>query len=195
LSMSRDDLGERFERQLVRHCSPTLAGLKSGNIFNLFIDLGQRRSLDQSISAWNARLNGKGIYLTVLKSDGARALVYVYRRGMLAEDLGSEAAARFLSSYGYRSSDPDASIERLKERIDSASPFPHEIGLFLGYPLHDVVGFIENGGQAPILSGCWKVYSNADQARERFEMFRKCSGEYLNVFNSGTSADQLAVGP
>lgn len=191
-----DDFDARFERQLVRHCSPTLAGLKSGNLFNLFIhNEKDRRQHSESIAAWNRRLNSKDIYLAVLRADGPRALVYAYRRRMLIEDLGREDTAQFLLQYGYPQSDVEGAIEHLRSRIEGASPFPHEIGLFLGYPLHDVKGFIDNGGRACIHSGCWKVYSNKDQAQERFEMFRKCQSEYLDVFDSGTPVELLAVAP
>lgn len=191
-----DDLDTRFEMQLVWHCSPTLAGLKSGNIFNLFVyNDGDRRRYSESVAAWNGRLNGKDIYLVVLKEEGPRALIYAYRKRMLIEDLRAEDTAQFLSQYGYPRSDLDGAIEHLRSRIEGASPFPHEIGLFLGYPLHDVKGFIDHGGRACIYSGCWKVYMNEEQAKERFETFRKCRGEYLDVFNSGTSVELLAVAP
>ena len=183
----------RFEMLLVRHCSPTLAGLKTASLF--ICQFKDRGSLDERMTAWNALLNKKDVFLTVLKLDSDRALVYVYREKMLAEDLRSEAARRFLSRYGYRRSGPSEAIEQLKGRFLDGSSFPHEIGLFLGYPLHDVVGFINNGGRACLLTGCWKVYSNEDEAKERFEALRRCKNEYLDVFNSGIPVDQLTVVP
>lgn len=35
-------------------------------------------------------------------------------------------------------------MNRLAERIQQEPQFPHEIGIFLGYPVEDVLGFIEN---------------------------------------------------
>lgn len=189
-------INARLESQLVRHCSPTLAGLKSANLFNFFIfRIKDRRSLDECVAAWNRRLNEKDVFLTVLKLDRSRALIYVYRKKMLTEDLRSEATEAFLSQYGYQCSDINGAIERLKGRFLDSSSFPHEVGLFLGYPLHDVVGFINNRGKACTLSGCWKVYSNEDEARARFERLRRCRDEYLDVFNSGISVDQLTAAP
>ena len=39
-----------------------------------------------------------------------------------------------------------------------AADFPHEIGVFLGYPLEDVVGFIRHRGKCFTCCGCWKSY-------------------------------------
>ena len=39
--------------------------------------------------------------------------------------------------------------------------FPHEIGIFLGYPLADVAGFIRNKGRNCKCIGTWKVYGDA----------------------------------
>jgi hypothetical protein len=44
--------------------------------------------------------------------------------------------------------------------------FPHEIGLFLGYPPGDVKSFIENDGKNYACRTHWKVYHEPDAARE-----------------------------
>ena len=48
--------------------------------------------------------------------------------------------------------------------------FPHEIGVILGYPLEDVKGYMENGGQKCLLNGYWKVYNNPEEAKRKFEI-------------------------
>lgn len=58
-------------------------------------------------------------------------------------------------------------IKKLREEPD----FPHEIGLFLGYPLEDVKGFIENKADSSKCSGCWKVYGNEQKALKLFEKY------------------------
>lgn len=42
-------------------------------------------------------------------------------------------------------------LERLSGRISASEDFPHEIGLFLGYPVDDVTGFIQNKGRNYLL--------------------------------------------
>ena len=52
-----------------------------------------------------------------------------------------------LTYYRYDSTEPEKAIEKLKMRLSETTEFPHEIGLFLGYPVGDVVGFIKTRGK------------------------------------------------
>ena len=63
--------------------------------------------------------------------------------------------------------------------------FPHEIGIFLGYPLADVTGFINNKGRNCKCIGTWKVYGDASSASKAFARFNKCSDVYNRLWKSG----------
>ena len=65
-------------------------------------------------------------------------------------------------------------LEQLSDRLCLEQEFPHEIGIFLGYPLEDVDGFITHQGENCKLCGCWKVYGNVEQARRTFASYEKC---------------------
>ena len=71
--------------------------------------------------------------------------------------------------------------------------FPHEIGLFLGYPLEDVQGFIENCGKNYRLCGCWKVYGDPQAALRCFARYEKCARVYLQCYQNGHSLSRLTV--
>ena len=71
--------------------------------------------------------------------------------------------------------------------------FPHEIGVILGYPIDDVLSFIENKGKNSIYSGYWKVYHNKNRALKEFEKFDKCRKEYITLFNNGNKVEDLCV--
>ena len=64
-------------------------------------------------------------------------------------------------------------VDTLCARLSTGGDFPHEVGLFLGYPVEDVIGFIENKGKNCLCCGCWKCYSNACAAQKAFDKFRK----------------------
>ena len=69
----------------------------------------------------------------------------------------------------------------LKQRFD-IQDFPHEIGLFLGYPPLDVEAFIKNNARD--YCGChyWKVYHDMNQAHElrtRIDSARKHAANLL----------------
>ena len=68
----------------------------------------------------------------------------MYRVSQLQRDLQKPGVACFLESYGYRSLVVDEALNHLQQRILENDGFPHEIGIFLDYPLADVIGFIEN---------------------------------------------------
>ena len=93
-----------------------------------------------------------------------------------------------------RSSFLEEALETLKKRLSESGEFPHEIGLFLGYPPEDVEGFIENRGKNCKCVGCWKVYGDPEQAVRQFARFKKCREVYLRLYRDGKkSLDQLTV--
>ena len=54
-----------LEWKIIEHCSPTLAGLKTANIFNY--RFSSTDSLLEEIQAENQKLNQKGVFIEVLK--------------------------------------------------------------------------------------------------------------------------------
>lgn len=84
-------------------------------------------------------------------------------------------------------------IAHLAQRIATHAMFPHEIGLFLGYPLDDVRGFILNGGRDYLACGCWKVYSDEPAALRCFAKYKKCRSVYLKCYQNGHSLARLTV--
>ena len=68
---------------------------------------------------------------------------------------------------------------------DCEMKFPHEIGVFLGYPLQDVKGFIENNGRNSKYTGLWKVYGDKAASIRMFKKYRKCFSVYSDLWRSG----------
>lgn len=179
------------EELLVRHCSPTLAGLKTGNLFSYKVE--SIALLKRKIKYMNKMLNSKGVYVCLLKLCGNRALIYVFRPSRLKSDLNREEARDLLSKTGYSGESLYGYIRHLSERIGKGSEFPHEIGLFLGYPIDDIKGFIANKGKNSKCTGCWKVYCNESEAIKTFEKFKKCTDVYCRKLNEGLSIMRLTI--
>ncbi|MCM1345130.1 MAG: DUF3793 family protein [Lachnospiraceae bacterium] len=176
---------------IVRYCSPTLAGLKTGNLFSCpFADADEMKD---SVRHWNRLLVKKGLRALPLKFRDNRALVYVYRVSRLWRDLKDDAVCRLLKERGYETEAPERCIIHLIERLEECSEFPHEIGLFLGYPPEDVSGFIKNKAGGCKLAGCWKVYGNEEKARKTFAKYKKCTDVYTAQFAGGKPVDRLIV--
>ncbi len=178
-------------QSLIKHCAPTLAGLKTASLFSC--PFTQPKELGRAVTAYNRELRPAGVAITILKQSATFALIYVYRPTYLAKDLAPAEVQKFLAPYGYQQHSITSALALLRARCRNAEPFPHEIGLFLGYPLADVVGFIQNGGKNCKCAGYWKVYHNEKEALQRFAQFRQCRDIYWRCFCQGKSLQQLTV--
>lgn len=181
-----------LEQSLITHSSPTLARLKTASLF--CFPYHSNAELQAELARCRRILTGKGVSIRILRRRAGRALLYVYRSEDLRRDLQLPGVAEFLRRQGYPSTEPGAALRFLGRRLRIQEEFPHEIGLFLGYPLGDVVGFIENQGRNCKCVGCWKVYCDECEAQKRFAQFKKCQDIYTCQFRQGWTLEQLTVG-
>lgn len=179
------------EELVIRHCSPTLAGLKTGNLFTCAYE--SEAGVREDIRKLNDMLVPKGIRILPMRFSKQRALIYVYRPDYLKRDLEDEQARRLLESRGYLCSRPEICVVKLAGKLQMRSEFPHEIGLFLGYPPEDVQGFIENKAECCKCSGCWKVYGDEKKAKMLFMRYKKCTDIYCRQWSKGASVEKLTV--
>lgn len=176
---------------LVKHCSPTLAGLKTGGLFAC--DAADWRKLWDAISLCNRTLSKKGLRVLPMRCREGRALVYAYRPAHLARDLENCIAKRILEGRGYSLDSPCKCVAELVKRCRTCEEFPHEIGLFLGYPPEDVDGFIENRAACHKCAGLWRVYGDLERAQCLFQKYKKCSAVYRAQWQRGVGIERLTV--
>ena len=179
------------EELLIQHCSPTLAGIKTGNLFSCFFD--DPNELKNCVRSWNRQLAPKGLRILPMKFDKGRALIYVYRPSRLSADLNRDTAEGLLSELGYSCKSPEHCVCELMKRLRSSECFPHEIGLFLGYPPVDVYGFMRCNAKNSKCVGTWKVYGDEKKAKRQFESFKKCTDVYKRAYERHNSFDKLVV--
>ena len=160
------------EDLIVRHCSPTLAGLKTANLFAA--EYTSEEALRNDLRALNRVLVPKGLRALPLRRENGRALIYLYRPKRLAQDLKDAQAAALLEPIGYPCGCPERCIAALVHRLKEQSAFPHEIGLFLGYPPEDVRGYIENRAlqMRGLLEGLWRCRIREEKIRHVSKMHR-----------------------
>ena len=180
-----------MDEMLVRHCSPTLAGIKTGNLFRC--PFQSREELNREVRRLNRKLRSKGLQVLPLRFSDIGALIYVYRPQRLKEDLANAEAEAILTSRGYESCCPTRCLVRLMQRLAEGEDFPHEIGLFLSYPPEDVRGFIEQGPGCSKCTGCWKVYGDEEAAQRTFRRYERCTSDYLRQLEQGSTIERLAV--
>lgn len=173
--------GDFIESMITCFGAPVLADLKCASLVNLsrcggeilrdWLDL--RASLAEKLSVDFAEIS-------VTEHS---VLLLIYRERSLLHTLSSDGVRDFLSQFGYYVGEEPTSaapyIDRLRERF--RFEIPHEVGVFLDYPLEDVVGFIENGGRNAKFAGYWKVYGNEIEALRKFEAYRQAEAEYASL--------------
>ncbi len=179
------------EDLIIQHCSPTLAGIKTGNLFRCHYS--DRTEFLDLIRSLNKRIVPKGVSIIPVCLSDDCALVYVYRQSRLVEDFKDDEVAKLLNEYGYEVSNPNSCVSKLCQKLYGRGSFPHEIGLFLGYPPADVRGFIESPSKGYKLVGFWKVYGDEVSAANKFELYRKCEQIYKKQWNEGKSIERLTV--
>ena len=179
------------EEAMIRNCAPTLAGIKTGNLFRYrYNNISEMR---ESVRFWNRRLRKKGVRILPLRYRDSHALLYLYRPSQLADDLQNDQAGTILRHCGYSPEHAAQCIAKLIERLNESDAFPHEIGLFLGYPPEDVSGFILHHACNYKCAGCWKVYGDEQKCRRLFAKYKQCTRIYESCLIHGKDLVSITV--
>lgn len=173
---------KKFEQMLAFHSAPTLLGVKCANLFAVN---QTELSLSDIEGYFRSRPALSCLSVRFLCKCKERALLYVYHKPILEMWLSDERVSNFLKEYGYDAEfTTDEKLDILEKHILCGN-FPHEIGIFLGYPVDDVLGFIENDGANYLFCGFWKVYSDPKGARRKFDNYVYCRDFLCNNINHG----------
>lgn len=177
-----------LEKCIAYHCGAAMCGIKASNLISCQLD--KYHNAEGTIGALRSRLSGSGISISVVRKNSKSLLIMVYRDKVLSQALRQEGIVDFLEQYGYaRDNDCMQCIEHLSQRLAQQEDFPHEIGVFLGYPLEDVVGFINKDTSK--YSGLWQVYGDVEQAKAKFLQFDRCSCGIMRRIHQGHSLDRI----
>ena len=160
--MSQSEL-RNFEKSMAYHLAPAMLGIKPACLMSMEKN---KDGLEENVELF-------------------------YNEKLLSDRLADNRVRKLLESFGYDSRMTlEQQLERLSGRISASEDFPHEIGLFLGYPVDDVTGFIQNKGRNYLLCGYWKVYSDENRARRIFSNYDKCRNYLCNKLAQGESIYQ-----
>ncbi len=173
---------------LAIHCAPILSGSKAANIMTVTVHEFDRIGY---------LLQGTGIRYRFLKTKGDKGILYLYREKRLRQYLEQEEIQEFLSEYGYDEVNIAKMLNLLSKRIqlynDQEAVFPHEIGVFLEYPLGDVKGFLANEGKNFMYSGYWKVYQDLQGAVRRFIQYDMERELTIQALMQGKTIREIAL--
>lgn len=167
--------------------APTLCKIKPSNIFTI-----NPRNFDRDFSyQWKEMFSKQNIELDWFYTSNNVIMYFSYNKKWILEILKKKKIKKFLLKKDYPIQNPDQIIKELLFRLKNSNSFPHEVGLFLGYPLEDVIGFEKNLGKNCKYCGLWKSYGNPEKAKKYCNQYQNCSQLCTQWFDEGYSIPQI----
>lgn len=192
-----------FAETFVCMAGGVIAGIKPSAIFSIPMRaycVGrwrqlQRQALDEALRAYARVLPSYGVSLAVLYRNDRRVYLMIWRPDMVEAALDDDGAATILQQEGYAAVPADERVMELRRRLaayyrrDEGAVFPHEIGLFLGYPPEDVRGFM--AGEEATCVGPRRAYGDAEAAQRRFDALERQERRCRRRFARGETLGAL----
>lgn len=121
-----------------------------------------------------AVLTGSGLAAMELADRQDSVLLLIYSPSAMERLLQRANVSAVLKRAGYVNvEDTESVLDQLAARMGDAG-FPHEIGVFLGYPLKDVAAFMGWVSIPFACQGPWKIYGDPRESLRLAETFRCC---------------------
>ena len=166
--------------QLALQCAPVISGIKISNLLTIPA---------KSLRELSAVLKKTELSFRILYPGRERLVILIYRETELKEYLEREEVMAFIDECGYETSDISkifpVFVKRYMRYMELKQDFPHELGLFLGYPIEDVEGFIKENGKNYLYSGYWKVYKDAELKIRLFKNYERVQTEIVRLLYEG----------
>jgi hypothetical protein len=173
---------KEIEIQIASQCGPLLNGVKISNLLN--ISTRDNHYIEELFK-------GSDISYEKVYADERRSSYILYKKKDLLSYLNKEESRKLLKSLSYNSEDLSEIFrvfsKRYSDYMKKEGEFPHEMGIFLGYPIKDVIDFINNKGRNCLFTGYWKVYNNLNTALMIFETYNRARDEVLRMISDGRS--------
>jgi len=162
---------------LAYETAEVLAGVKPANLINL-VDRPHTcgRNFYRLWQECGRELLARGgLVGRELVDRGTSVLLLVYAAPLLNDLLAQPSVRAMLRRAGYRHlEEPAAVLDQLQERCRRGDGFPHEIGIFLGYPLKDVAAFLGWVALPFTAQGAWKIFGQPEQSLRLAATHRRC---------------------
>lgn len=154
-----------------------LAGVKPASLINL-VDRPHhcgRNFYRLWRECGSALLEKSGLIGRELVDRGDSLLLLVYAPELLDALLQRPATRAMLHRAGYaQTATTMAVLDELQQRCRAGEGFPHEIGIFLGYPLKDVAAFLGWAAIPFTVQGPWKIYGQPEKSLDLAATHQRC---------------------
>ncbi len=197
-NMREDKIASYVIFTLANSCMPTLLKTKPSSLISF-----HKKYIEDPGSFFEVLKQESGQFkcsYNVLYENETTYYVIIYYTELLKEVLSRHCNNIILKENGYLNGKENFDYNLLNFKVrfqnfkeNKNSGFPHEAGIFLGYPIIDVEEFIKNKGKNYMLCGCWKVYHNVEEAGKTFELFRKLREEAMELFFAGKELTEIVL--
>ena len=175
-----------LEIQMTLQCAPLFGRLKLSNL--LITD-------HDNLPAVRRILEMTDISHFMLYTDGKRLELLLFRANELWDYLQQREVQKLFRENGYETASLASMLMQFRQHYVSYKQglisFPHEMGLLLGYPVEDVLGFICNQGRGSLFSGYWKVYGHLQKKKKLFRQFELAEQRLARLLSEGNSMTQV----
>lgn len=172
-----------FEKYLFTASSKVLLGNKPGELLLLREDAAFGGDLDSLLERAKDLTQSWGLWLYLLGMVPMGARIVIYNRERVNKVLRNARHTALLLNKGYSdfflAEDFFAEIGR---RWEETGDIPHEIGLALGYPIKDVVGFLEMSPLEYIGNYGWQVFGTLEPSlrlRNSYDQAKQAAIQFL----------------
>lgn len=177
---------ECLSAHLLYESSEVVAGIKPANLVSL---VNRTRNCGRNLyKLWLAHQHAihskfqKLEFLELNRKEGS-VLLLCFDRQQLEQKLSHSGLRTLLIKAGYsKDASLDELLQELTVRIRANQQFPHEIGLFIGYPAKDVAAFMGLVKLPFTCQALWKIYGKPDKSlnlARRFKQSRQKMSELL----------------
>ena len=180
---------EPLEVKIANQCAPVLAGVKPSNMLVL-----ENKHIRDVVRV----LEGTGLSWRCLYAGEEKNIWLLYRKEAMEETVLGKEQMLFLREWGYEEDTLERMLMKFSQRFrqyrkDKNLPFPHEMGVFLGYPMADVKGFIKYEGKNYLYCGYWKVYENVEERKELFRTYEEIRKVFVEEARKGKNLWQITM--
>ena len=174
---------------LMLECSEVLAEVKPANLISL---VNRTRPCGRNLyQLWQHHhdelaLRIADLTFIVLQTTSQALLLFCYKHSYLDQQLSHAGIRTLLHKAGYdKTASCNALVAELCRRIEKNDSFPHEIGLFIGYPAKDVAAFMGLVNLPFTCQGPWKIYGNPLQSLVLADQHRCCRQKMGAILATG----------
>lgn len=165
----KNRIDSSYIKWILELLGPVILGSKPSEILNISAKDNEKNMKIKEIDSFFKKCT-RISYEIIHKDNGSIRILFINKEA-LSKTFENKKCINFLRFIGYPYEyNIDTYMDVLLEKLNK-DEFPHEIGIFLGYPLKDVVGFMGYGNYKLSKIKYWKVYGDPEVSDKIYNRF------------------------